>query len=142
VEQSGIFVKSAKKTETQGDCSMKWAIALVTALLLVGLSTTEAKAQTITITDTNTKTAGQIIVTAKVAGVTGTINLVEFYARPPKGAAGKGGYVRAKDLNGGNWGGTILVPKNTYDVQAVLTATDGKGNTVYVYSAVVSATVN
>lgn len=79
------FIEPADMAGVQEDHTMKWLTVFVTAVVLAGLSATEAKAQTIAITSIDNKTvAGQLTINTQVTLPAGwTANTVEVVARPP-----------------------------------------------------------
>lgn len=88
----------------------------------------------ITITSV-TPTTGQVAVGGIYSVDTGyTFNNIEVTVRPTGGAAGQGGDGTAT-ANNGNFSATIAAPSGgVYDVQAILTVTDGTGTAYYYFS--------
>jgi hypothetical protein len=115
--------------------NVRWIVALVTTLAFVGSYVTEGKAQTITITGV-AAAKGSITLSGKATvPANWKIDTVETFAKPPKGAAGQGGYALSPPKADGSYGGApMTVPPATYDCYALLTATDPNGKQRYFYS--------
>lgn len=108
---------------------MKLKAVAVVALVLLGLATGEAKAQSVKIT-IDTSVSKQITVNVALTNKAGWNKPTGAYVqlRPPGGAAGGGfaGNASATSMDGLNYSITFtkLTPGTKYDVQAVGTFTD------------------
>ena len=124
---------------------MKRIATLIVAVALVGFCASDAKAQSVSISSATSETSGTILVTGSFSLGTYTLSSVTLFAQPTGEGGGEGGEAPAPTLldvcdptQGSFTDAPVNVPTGaTYDVQALLTVTDGT-NTFYYYSTIVT----
>lgn len=121
---------------------MKRIVTLVIAVALVGLCASEARAQSVSISSATSPSSGTINVSGAFSFPSGySLGGITLYAQPTGEGGGDGGegptavIFNVCDPTNGTYTGSVNVPAGaTYDVQALMSITDGSGNTFYYYS--------
>lgn len=121
---------------------MKRIVTLIAAAALVGFCASDAKAQSISISSATSPSSGTINVSGSFNLGTYTLGGVTIFAQPTGEGGGEGGEAPAPTMvnicdptQGTFTDAPVNVPAGaTYDVQVMLTYTDGT-NTYYYYSA-------